>query len=173
MKILALDPSGNYHEGKGTTGWAYYYDFKLVAVGQLRAEEFNSQTEYWQKHLTLIDSIKPKILVVEDYKLYASTKDAQINSELETPQLIGVLKLHCSMVDIHLRLQPSHYKHRYTNEILLHKNIVSQDTQKRYYATGVPITRHILDAIRHGEYYINFKYKKERFNDTSNTDATR
>ena len=168
MKILALDPSGNYHEGKGTTGWAYYYDFKLVAVGQLRAEEHKTQTNYWISHIKLIESMKPDILVVEDYKLYASAKNAQINSELETPQLIGILKIHCSMEQIHLRLQPAQIKHRFSNEILLHKNIVSQDTQKRYYATGIPITRHILDAIRHGEYYINFKYKKERFDDPSN-----
>lgn len=167
MKILALDPSGNYHEGKGTTGWAYYYNFKLVAVGQLRAESYTTQLEYWMSHTNLIESMKPDILVVEDYKLYASAKDAQINSELETSQLIGVLKIHCAEHNIHIRLQPAQYKHRFSNEILLRKGIVSQDTQRRYYATGVPITRHILDAIRHGEYYINFKYKKENFNGTS------
>ena len=163
MKILAIDPSGNYTEGKGTTGWAQYYKNKIVSVGQIRAEEYSSQVDYWDSHITLIDALRPDILVMENYRLFASATNAQINSELETPQLIGVMKSYCSKQNIIVRMQPAMIKHRFTNEILLHKKIVSQDSQKRYYAVGVPITRHILDAIRHGEFYINFKLKKERF----------
>jgi len=167
MKILAFDPSGNFNEGKGTTGWAQYYNNTLVSVGQIRALDYSSQKEYWQAHLTLIEAIKPDICVMENYRLFASTKDAQINSELETPQLIGVIKMHCLHKDIHIHMQPPQIKTRFTNKILLHKKIVSQDTQNRYYAVGIPVSRHILDAIRHAEYYINFKLKKENFYDSS------
>lgn len=168
MKILALDPSGNFNEGKGTTGWAEYYNNKLTAVGQIRALDYKSQEEYWKAHVHLLEATKPNVCVIENYRLFASAKDAQVNSELETPQLIGVIKMYCSQHDIVTRMQPPQIKTRFNNKILLHKNIVSQDVQKRYYAVGIPISRHILDAIRHGEYYINFKLKKENFNESSN-----
>lgn len=173
MTILVFDPSGNYNEGKGTTGFAQYYNNKLIFVGQIRAESFDSQHEYWEHHSLLIDTVGPDVVVIENYKLFASTKDAQINSELETSQLIGVLKFHCTAKKIHVRLQEPQIKHRFSNEILLRKKIISQDKQKRYYAVGVPISRHIIDAIRHGEYYINFKLKKESFYDSSNKDNNR
>ena len=163
MKIIAIDPSGNFNEGKGTTGWAEYYNGKLIAVGQIRALDYKTRENYWQAHLTLLEAHNPDICVVENYRLFASAKDAQVNSELETPMLIGVINMYCATRQIHYRSQGAHIKSRFTNNILLRKGIVSQDTQKRYYAVGVPISKHILDAIRHGEYYINFKFKKEDF----------
>lgn len=165
MKIIVFDPSGNFNEGKGTTGWAEYYNNKLIAVGQIRALDYTSRHDYWKAHRTLLEAHQPQICVVENYRLYASAKDAQINSELETPMLIGIISMYCDLNKIHYRSQGAHIKARFTNKILLRRGIISQDSQKRYYAVGVPISRHILDAIRHGEYYINFQLKKEKFYD--------
>ncbi len=161
MKILALDPSGNFYEGKGTTGWALYSEDKPKSVGQIRAVEYNSQIEYWLEHLKLIELLQPEVIVVEEFKLYAHTASAQIGSSFETTQLIGILKYECDQKQIPLVLQSATIKKRYTNEILLHKGIITIDSRKTYYVVGIPVTGHILDAIRHAEFYINFTSKKE------------
>jgi hypothetical protein len=161
MRILVFDPSGNYFEGKGTTGWALYYNGQLTSIGQIRAIETDSQIIYWKEHLTLIEALKPDVLVVEEYILFASAKKAQIGSSFETIQLIGILKYYCDLNNIKIVAQPALIKNRYTNEILIHKGIITQDAQKHYYALGIQTTRHILDAIRHGEYYLQFNKKKK------------
>lgn len=160
MKVLVLDPSGNFIEGKGTTGWALYNEGKLISVGQVRAEETNSQIEFWIDQLNLIDTFKPDILVVESFALYANKRHEQIGSEFETSQIIGVLKYHAYKLGIHYVAQPPSIKPRYTNKILLHKGIISQDKHNRYHAVGLPISGHILDAIRHGEYFEHFTKQK-------------
>ena len=167
MKTLVFDPSGNYNEGKGTTGWAQYYDGNLITVGQLRAAEFKSRNDYWDSHIKLIQALEPDVLVVESFRLYANKAKAQINSEFETPQLIGMLVHWCYSKDVEVIMQDPAIKSRFSNKILLHKKIITQDKSGRYYAVGVSITNHILDAIRHGEYYKNFGYKKERKNGSS------
>jgi len=161
MRILIFDPSGNFYEGKGTTGWAFYHDGNLTSVGQLRAEEATTQLNYWQMHISLIDALKPEILICEDYTLYSSTAKAQIGSAFETPQLIGMLKYVLAERSVRLVLYPASHKARFTNVILLRDKTITQDTNNRYYATGVPITNHILDAIRLGEYFKRYGKKEQ------------
>jgi hypothetical protein len=165
MRCLVFDPSGNFFEGKGNTGWAFYHDGNLTSVGQLRAVEATTQLEYWQMHISLIDAIKPDVLVCEDYKLYANTAKAQIGSAFETPQLIGVLKYALRERAIRLVLYPALNKARYTNDILVRNKVVTRDGNNRYYATGIPITNHILDAIRLGEFFKQYG-KEEKLNGT-------
>lgn len=158
MKILVFDPSGNYFEGKGTTGWAMYYNKELTSVGQILAEEYESRHEYWKAHISLIKAIAPDYVVIEDYRLYPSRAAAQSGSELETPQLIGLMKYILEEQKIPFFMQHAKIKNRFTNKILLHKNIITQNNPKgRFYAAGVPLSGHIIDAIRHGEFFITFK----------------
>jgi len=159
-KILVFDPSGNYIEGQGTSGWALYYKGSLTSVGQIRAADYNSRQGYWDEHIKLIEAHSPDIVVLEDYVLYGQSASAQIGSELETPQLIGIIKYYCLSNNIKGYIQHAKIKPRFSNEILLHRKTITQDNTKRYYAIGVPLTGHILDAIRHGEYFINFTLKK-------------
>lgn len=54
--ILAIDPSGNFEEGKGTTG-SCLFDAKLNAVrcfNDIHASEFDTKEHYWQYHLDYI-----------------------------------------------------------------------------------------------------------------------
>ncbi len=157
MKILAFDPSGSFLEGKGTTGYAAYQDGKLVNVGQICAKDFQSQHEYWDWHLFVIRSFAPDVVVCENYILYEFARNAQIGSMFETPQIIGIISHHCYLNKIRFVLQPAAFKARFTNAVLLHDRIVTQDAQRRYYAIGMPLSQHILDAIRHGEYYLRYK----------------
>lgn len=161
MKFLAIDPSGNFFEGKGVTGWALYYDNKPKSVGQIRSVEYSSQMEYWTEHLNLIELLSPEFIVLEEYKLYAHTASAQIGSSFETVQLIGVLKYYCAIHNIPIVLQSAKIKTRFNNVVLVHKNIITTDSKNNYYVLGIQTTNHILDAVRHAEYFINFTSKKE------------
>lgn len=162
MKILALDPSGNFEEGKGTTGWCLLDEkCKIQAVGQLLAKECNEKEEHWTNHIRLIDQLNPDFVVVEDYLLYASKSKTQINSRFETPRLIGAIELHCWDKGIPLRFQKaSDVKIRFTDARLVQGNYISK-SNSRYYAAGVMVSEHIRDSIRHGVYFTKFKLQKE------------
>ena len=72
--VLALDPSGAYKEGKGTTGWCLFdNETKQIAkFGVIKAENYSCQFHYWDAHISLIDSLSgynPDV-VIEDYLLY-------------------------------------------------------------------------------------------------------
>ena len=94
--ILAIDPSGNFKEGRGTTGWCLFdiKTNKIIKFGVITAADYKDQFKYWDAHITLIDSLsgyKPEV-VMEDYLLYSNRAEAQTNSRLETPQLLGIIK---------------------------------------------------------------------------------
>ena len=50
--VLGIDPSGNFFEGKGTTGWCVFdiVKDKVVECGSLYASRAKSQEAYWWAH---------------------------------------------------------------------------------------------------------------------------
>ena len=156
--ILGIDPSGNFDEGKGTTGWCLLEPgtTNIPEAGEISAKDFPAVHNYWQRHLSLIIHSRPKHISMEDYLLYADKSRTQINSKFETVQLIGVIKHHCwqSGVKLHIR-NAGQVKKRWSNKILLHKGYIVHCG--RGYATAsnptVKISRHTLDAIRHAVHY--------------------
>ena len=54
--ILALDPSGAFHEGKGTTGWCLFKNNKIKYTGILSAKRHCCMESYWESHINLIDA---------------------------------------------------------------------------------------------------------------------
>ena len=95
MRILTLDPSGNFSkkEGDGTTGWAIFEDGELVNFGDVAAINYEKIEEYWEAISDLID-LSMGLVVCESYRLFAGKATAQSNSLMETPQLIGYLRMH-------------------------------------------------------------------------------
>lgn len=162
--VLALDPSGNYHEGKGTTGWCLLHveTLKPIKFGYLKASKYGSQFEYWQAHLELIDNLfgyKP-VIVVEDYMLYQDQAQVQINSRFETPKLIGVIEYECFLRGIEIHLQPAVLvKRRWADNILVHKGILTKEGNK-YCVNGAPCIIHTRDSIRHAAHYASFKIRR-------------
>lgn len=167
--ILALDPSGNFTEGKGTTGWCIFNtsDDKVIKAGSISAKDFTTKEGYWNEHLSLITKTKKNynknlIIVMEDYFLYASKAQDQINSRMETPKLIGIIQLHCYAQGIPVFMQKaSEVKNRWTNNILHHKEYINE--HKRGYVipnSKEQIDRHCLDSIRHAVHYATFKNKE-------------
>ncbi len=161
FKILAIDPSGNFTEGKGTTGWSLLnFDGKIIACGQILASSFNTKMYYWNAIVNQITILNPSFVVVEDFLLYASKATNQINSRFETSKLIGILEFMCDHNKIPIYLQRAlDVKKRWTDQILVAENIIEK-IGSHYYAGGVLTSEHIRDSIRHGTHFIRYKLPK-------------
>jgi len=170
--VVGFDPSGNWHEGKGTTGWCVFSaeDKQIIRIGELSAATFPTPEEYWNEHLKLIydccdrygvDNI---VIVIEDYLLYASKAKEQTNSRMETPQLIGLIKHHCWDRDIPYVTQPAaEVKKRWSNDILHYKKYIVKKGRGYALPTNQKVlSRHSIDSIRHAVHYATFKNKPEK-----------
>lgn len=160
MKVLAIDPSGNFTEGKGTTGWSLLDEScNIIACGQIRAVDFNSKTYYWKAIVSLIEKLSPDHIVMEDFLLYAHKSNTQINSRFETVKLIGIIEFTFEGI-IPITLQRAvDVKKRWADDILTHKGYITKKN-RHFYAAGVLVSEHIRDSIRHGVHFITFKLKK-------------
>ena len=159
MKILAIDPSGNFNEGKGTTGWSLFdEDCKPIACGQLRAKDFETKREYYNKIIEVVNNFQPNHLIVEDFMLYATKSQVQINSRFETSQLLGIL--YWNFEDIITLQRAVDVKKRWNDDRLVQKGILTK-TNNRYYMCGMLVSDHIRDSARHAIHFIKFKLKKE------------
>ena len=166
--IIGVDPSGAYKEGKGTTGIAV-----LDPEGQLdmhmiiEAKDYNSQPDYWNAVVNflelLIDGYDKVAVSLEDYVLYATSARAQINSEMETSKLIGAITLmvHKKGVPLFIR-NASQVMNRWSNDILVYKNIITPKGNRYTDAEGEYINRHSLDALRHAVHCYYFEVDRKK-----------
>lgn len=165
MRILSLDISGNFHEGKGTTGVCKLYGVKTdnIYLGEIKAEDYRTQVQYWRAHETLIHSIKPDYLVVEGYKLYnhkGKSASMQSNSNLETPQLLGAIKMMAHRMGIPLTIQyASDIKTRWSEDVLVRLGYLEKKG-KYYYHNGKLTSTHKRDALKHALHFERYKLKE-------------
>lgn len=169
--ILALDPSGSFYEGKGTTGYCLFDVQKneFIICGSIFAKNYNCMEEYWDAIVKLIiDTCRTydkTYLVCEDYLLYSTKLQDQINSRMETPKLIGVIQHMCWKLQIPYYMQTAaEVKKRWADHILEHKGYIRM-FRNRYIPTSgdmTTYTHHTLDAIRHAAHFITFKLKTTR-----------
>ena len=164
MLVMAIDPSGSYYEGKGTTGWALFdaNTRTLLDYGNIKAADYKTVNEYYQAVSVLI---KPGMqVVIEEYLLYANKAKQQINSKMETSKLIGYLQMYCFSKNVKYTMQlAGEVVKRWADHILVHKGIIKQANGKlrnMYYALGRITNDHERDAMRHAMHYITFKLKK-------------
>lgn len=173
--ILSLDPSGNFNEGKGISGWVMLDEKtgKIAKFGAIDASISLSIEEHWQKHINLIegayDVYGPEniTIVIEDYLLYASKASTQINSRLETPKLIGVIQMYCHQKKIPLHFQTAVSVQRRWKDFLLEKKgfITIKDYPKNgrinkfIYIGEFKVNNHVVDALRHAVHYYTFHGK--------------
>lgn len=152
MRVLCLDPSGNYKEGEGTTGWALFMNGELQFFGKVEAKNFPSQEAYWAAVSEAISKIFPDVVVCESYRLFEHKAKQQSWSELETPQLIGHLRMVCWYRNIKFIFQDPNDKIRVADEQLVKMGVLEKKGNK-YYCLGRPTVIHERDAIRHGIFY--------------------
>lgn len=175
--ILAIDPSGNFMEGKGISGWVLlcHKTKNIVKFGAIDASTSGSQFEHWHKHIDLIQNLHNQYgltaVVIEDYILYAAKADSQVNSRFETIKLIGIIEYICMTLDIPVELQTAvSVKRRWKDFILREKGFVElKDYQHRdgktyqmTYINGFKVNGHIVDALRHAIHYMVFRVDKEQ-----------
>jgi hypothetical protein len=153
-KILAIDPSGNFVEGKGKTGFALLTleeDGNSINFGTIKAENHDTRSDYWQDVGVLIEVEKPDILIIEDYRLYntpATSAGVQSFSLLETPRLLGVLELVASSNGIVINWQMASQTKPYSDDKLLKLDIIKKE-KGRYYFRGKQVNDHERSALRH------------------------
>lgn len=152
MKVLIYDPSGNFAEGNGTTGWSLFEDGVMLDFGELKASDWASAELYWDSHLQLISKSRPDTVVYETYRLRAGKAMEQSWSQLETPQLIGVIRWYCALHGIECVGQDPSLKERYKDSVLVAEGIAEKKGNK-YYIHDRLTNEHMRDAIRHGHWY--------------------
>ena len=159
MHTLALDISGQFHEGKGTTGWCLMRkskqtngkaDYTVLSTGILEATKFKTAEDYYNAHTKMIDHTKifnkNFDVVVEDFILYGAKANALTNSHMETSQLLGIIKLHCYNANIPCSAQTAvQVKTRWANRILEHKGF------------ELPRSEHEKDALRHAIHHLTWR----------------
>lgn len=158
MNILAVDPSGSYHEGKGQTGWVLYKNDRVASFGLIKAVDYNSREKYWEAHTTMINTFirteRIDVIVIENFRLYANKATSQIHSEMETIRLIGYLEMYLYEKGIVPEFQmASQVKTRCSDEILVRNKVITKDDGGRQFINGVNVSGHIVDALRHAYFY--------------------
>ena len=137
--ILAIDPSGNFEEGKGTTGTCIFdcKGNKILTTKDISARDFNSKEAYWQAHIDYIQEILKEfpntIVVIEDFTLDPRRAMQQSHSKMETPKLIGILQLHCQQHNTAYKMQrPVEVKNRWADHILEFKGYIEKRNRMYY-----------------------------------------
>ena len=167
--ILAIDPSGNFEEGKGTTGCCLFNCAlnKITSTTNIHASHFNSKEEYWQRHIDFIGYVcktfNNTIVIIEDFTLDPRRAMQQSHSKMETPKIIGILQLYCQQHNIPYKMQRAvEVKNRWADHILEYKNYIIKKKRMHYLPEGTqPISRHCKDAIRHAVHFATF-YNEEK-----------
>ena len=163
--VLGVDPSGNFYEGKGTTGY-WVLDCKTGKTkefGSISAKNCKSQLEYWENHLakfvTLNKKYKDLAFSVEDYRLYAAKAKQQINSTFETIQLIGIIKYWMYATNRTLRMRLATLAKNRFSDLWLEQNNYIYKKNGSWYCKGSSkaLKTHERDALRHALYYMYFE----------------
>lgn len=165
--ILAIDPSGNFEEGKGTTGLCLLdaSQNKIIRLQDIHANAYTSKEMYWQAHIEYIKNTLEEypntIIIIEDFTLDPKRALQQSHSRMETPKLIGILQLYCTQNNIPYKMQrASEVKTRWADHILEFKKYIIKKNRMYYIPfTNKPMSRHCKDAIRHAVHYRTFYNK--------------
>ena len=176
MLVIAIDPSGNFTEGKGTTGICFGRDpGEVIGFTRVCAEDFKTVHGYYGAVLLTIQDIMKEHaeqgnveFVIEDYRLYnhkGMSASTQANSLLETPRLIGILEWELQgkgkfPITKHMA---SDVKTRWSDSVLVHLDDMMK-TGTRYKirtTTGYhPCVIHERDALRHFKHYCKYTNKR-------------
>jgi hypothetical protein len=166
MKTIAIDPSGNFEEGKGHTGVAIIEDndWEKVQVFSVSAKDFPSRHAYWNTVLGIISTYRDDAtnVVIESY--VTRMNGFTIGKQSETAMFIGVLVWYLEHWDIPFTFQaPSAAKSRFKDELLpkyYPKLELDTSTGKnRYKYDGKLVSDHIRDAMKHLLYFKRYKEK--------------
>lgn len=162
MLTLAIDPSGNFTEGKGHTGVAGIKDndWSTVFTKSVNASDYESRFEYWTAVKKIIQDYviekTPIQVVIESYVVRAN--GFTTGKMPETAMLIGVLVYFCEMSGVPVYFQsPSQAKTRFRDG-LIPTYIPQMTVDKNRYYLGKKLTNdHERDALKHLLFFKRYK----------------
>lgn len=171
--VIGVDPSGAFHEGKGTTGLAVY-DIKndrIVQVATVAATDYDCLEGYLLGNLhAILDLYKyyhdvmygNTVVSIEDFLVYATHAASFTNSKMETCQLIGLLRCELYTRKIKFYMRPaSAVKSRWTDEILAYNGYIKKNGAHCYWEDRAkPLATHERDAIKHAVHCGKFEVNK-------------
>ena len=162
MRILSLDISGNFEEGKGTTGYTVgSSNGTIYEIGDIRAKDFSTRMEYFEAVLKLTTLKNIDIVVCENYRLYGNKTKEQTHSLLETPRIIGALEFWCYTHNTHTKFQmASDVKKRFSDDLLIRKNIFTKKNNFIYYK-DILTNDHMRDSFRHYLFFLKYTLKRK------------
>lgn len=152
--IIAIDPSGNFHNGSGGTGIAFYVaDMVLIHDKTIWAKDFKTKEDYYAaiKSECLVD--KDDLIVIEDFRLQVGKAKAQSNQAMETSELIGKIEEWCKDFGVTCVRQQNTVKSRWKDDLM------KRELEELGY-TLKPSSRHAKDALRHLLHAIYFTQMK-------------
>jgi hypothetical protein len=142
-------------------------DGEVKELTDIKASDYRSETMYWLAHEMLIEKEKPDHVCFEGYKLYhhkGMAAKTQANSELQTPQLIGVLKMYCYRNNIPYTVAfAADVKTRWSEDVLVRLGILEHEVKggkNYYYFNGKLAISHHRDSLKHALHWD--RYKKEK-----------
>lgn len=155
-RILAIDPSGNFQEGKGTTGYVLIdlhdnNNYDIIEIGDIRADKFSNRLDYWSEHVKLLNPKNFDFLVMEDFRLYnhpGMSAATQSGSLMETPRLLGLLEHTCHILKKPYVLQMASMLKPFSDSILVELGILDK-VGKHYYLKDKATNDHIRSAFKH------------------------
>ena len=165
--VIGCDPSGNFSEGKGHTGLCVLDRETNVITwtGYTYAGDYDTFEEYylatWKELWRLYHHVcnEDAVISIEDYRLYGHKSQAQVNSLLETPRIIGYLLMQFYRYDIDYYIRCAvQVKKRWAEPVLAHYGYI-QAKGKGYIlpADGHRLVTHELDSIKHAVHCSKFE----------------
>lgn len=165
MKIIAIDPSGSFNEGKGKTGIAFNRsECDKVTFASIEAKNYRSRHQYWKSIIDVILDMHPDVVIIETFVIRSN--GFLIGKMPETPMLIGALVWALENNGINYVFQsPSQAKTRFKDAYLgkYIENYEIKDTArgKLYFLNGKLTNDHIRDAIKHLLYYKKYNKRED------------
>ena len=146
-RVLAFDPGE-------TTGWAYFTYGTLKEAGQISVPVVN-EVLHAEEFFYVVTTTDPDVVVVEDYRVYASKAQPHSWNALYTPKLIGYIQAVC-----HSRFEVGRQP-KMVMQMASSKQFCTNDKLKAwgFYQKANP---HANDAVRHGCYYLLFHGRRQK-----------
>ncbi len=137
-RVLVFDPGE-------TTGVAAFDGCVLTFANQFKTKD---RSKFHEQFNSLINHIRPRFVLFEDYRVYGWRRDQHAWSDLHTPKIIGQIEALCGIHGL-----------CYHSQMAFQGKQFCTDEKLKEWGLYFPGLQHGRDAIRHGCYFLLFGKK--------------